>query len=96
MASEQTWFDSVFGRVASGLDYVVDDWIGGWSGRDDTNANAPVYGLGGAPYYPEQTPPVSNSQPVTYQPFSVGNNVPTYAMGAGALLVGFLLYKVVK
>lgn len=88
---ESSWWDTVWGRVGSGVDYVIDDWIGGWSGQID---NTGVYGLGSNPY-PEQTVPV-NSLPEPTASFQLGNNVSTYGLGIGVLLLGLVVYKAMK
>lgn len=85
-----SWWETTWGKISNGLDFVIDDWIGGWSGQNQT---APLLGLGGNPY-PEQTAPL-NPQP-TEKGFEIGNNAPTYALGLGVLLLGVLAFKAVK
>jgi hypothetical protein len=86
--TELPWYETIFNsateKLGQFLDFKIDDELG---------LNQPVSGLGGNPY-PETTAPV-NAQP-TEAGFVIGNNVTTYGLGFGALLLGFLVYKAVK
>lgn len=81
----ETFLTAVGSKVGQFLDYKLDDELG-------INEPPPL-GLGANPY-PEQTPP--NTATPVEPGFTFGNNAPTYAVGFGALLLGFVLYKAVK
>lgn len=93
METETSWLDSVLGKLGKGVDYVLDEWVTEWSGMSDSE---PLVGLGGNPY-PESTAPTIPNPTVQAQgSFKLGNNAPTWAIGAGVLLLSFIAYKAVK
>ena len=91
MEETTSWWDSIFNtvgtKVGMALDFNLNEWLG------LPNSNTPIYGLGSNPY-PEQVAP-TNPNP-TEQGFVMGNNTPTYALGAGLLLLGLVAYKAFK